>query len=103
MADITTYVTLNTPQEITGEKTFTKPVTIPAPADDDNSGAPATTAFCQKLLSPLKDKDSAISNQLATLEENTQNLEAADTSFQDDINAAYEALAAEYVKNGGTL
>ena len=103
MADITTYVTLNTPQEITGKKTFTKAVTIPAPADDDNSTAPATTAFCQKLLSPLKDKDSAISNQLATLKENTQSLEAADTSLQDDIDAAYSALETEYTANGGTL
>jgi len=103
MADITTYVTLNTPQKITGKKTFTKPVTIPAPADDDNSNAPATTAYCQKLLSPLKDKDAAISKELTTLEGFAEAREEADSAFQDDINAAYEALAAEYVKNGGTL
>ena len=82
-------VTLATDQTITGAKTFTGAVTVPVPADDDSSAAPATTSYVTGKITALEAEDSS--------------LEAKIAAFQGQIDDAYAALEAEYTANGGTL
>lgn len=90
------YVTLNTVQTITGDKTFTGAVTVPVPADDDSSAAPATTSY-------VTGKISAIQTKITALDAEDSSLEAKIAAFQEQIDDAYAALEAEYTANGGTL
>lgn len=69
------YVTLGTDQTITGAKTFTGAVTVPVPADDDSSAAPATTSY--------------VTGKISTV--------------QTQIADAYAAISAAYIEAGGTL
>jgi hypothetical protein len=90
------YVTLGTDQTITGAKTFTGAVTVPVPADDDSSAAPATTSY-------VTEKISAIQTKIAALEEKDSSLEAKIAAFQEQIDDAYAAISAAYIEAGGTL
>lgn len=76
------YVTLGTDQTITGAKTFTGAVTVPVPADDDSSAAPATTSY-------VTGKIGTVQTQIA--------------AFQEQIDDAYAAISAAYIEAGGTL
>ena len=71
--------------------TFQKGELTESPPEGDSSFKIATTAWIADYV------------RATTLEGFAEAREEADSAFQDDINAAYEALAAEYVKNGGTL
>lgn len=89
-------VTLATDQTITGAKTFTGAVTVPVPADDDSSAAPATTSY-------VTEKISAIQTKIAALEAKDSSLEAEIAAFQEQIDDAYAAISAAYIEAGGTL
>ena len=89
-------VTLATDQTITGAKTFTGAVTVPVPADDDSSAAPATTSY-------VTEKISAIQTKIAALDEKDSSLEAEIAAFQGQIDDAYAAISAAYIEAGGTL
>ena len=90
------YVTLGTDQTITGAKDFIGAVTVPVPADDDSSAAPATTSY-------VTGKISAIQTKITALDEKDSSLEAEIAAFQEQIDDAYAALEQEYTANGGTL
>lgn len=89
-------VTLATDQTITGAKTFTGAVTVPVPADDDSSAAPATTSY-------VTGKISAIQTKITALDEKDSSLEAEIAAFQEQIDDAYAAISAAYIEAGGTL
>jgi hypothetical protein len=90
------YVTLGTDQTITGAKTFTGAVTVPVPADDDSSAAPATTSY-------VTEKISAIQTKIAALDAKDSSLESKIAAFQKQIDDAYAAISAAYIEAGGTL
>ena len=90
------YVTLGTDQTITGAKDFTGAVTVPVPADDDSSAAPATTSY-------VTGKISAIQTKITALDEKDSSLEAEIAAFQEQIDDAYAAISAAYIEAGGTL
>lgn len=83
------YVTLATDQTITGAKTFTGAVTVPVPADDDSSAAPATTSYVTGKITALEAEDSSLESKIA--------------AFQEQIDDAYAAISAAYIEAGGTL
>lgn len=89
-------VTVGTDQTITGAKDFTGAVTVPVPADDDSSAAPATTSY-------VTGKISAIQTKITALDEKDSSLEVKIAAFQEQIDDAYAALEQEYTANGGTL
>ena len=97
------YVTLGTDQTITGAKTFTGAVTVPVPADDDSSAAPATTSYVTGKIGTVQTQLSAIQTKITALDEKDSSLEAKIAAFQEQIDDAYAALEAEYTANGGTL
>lgn len=90
------YVTLNTEQTIDGAKDFRGAVTVPVPADDDSSAAPATTSY-------VTGKISAIQTKITALDEKGSSLEAEIAAFQKQIDDAYAAISAAYIEAGGTL
>ena len=89
-------VTVGTDQTITGAKTFTGAVTVPAPADDDSSAAPATTSY-------VSGKIGTIQTKITALDEKDSSLEAEIAAFQKQIDDAYAAISAAYIEAGGTL
>lgn len=104
------YVTLNTDQEIDGAKDFKGAVTVPVPADDDSSAAPATTSYVtgkigtvQAQIADAQEKISAIQTKITALEAEDSSLESKIAAFQEQIDDAYAALEQEYTANGGTL
>lgn len=90
------YVTLNTAQAIDGAKDFRGAVTVPVPADDDSSAAPATTSY-------VTGKISAIQTKITALDAQDSSLEAEIAAFQEQIDDAYAAISAAYIEAGGTL
>ena len=104
------YVTLATDQTITGAKTFTGAVTVPVPADDDSSAAPATTSYVtgkigtvQTQIDDAQEKISAIQTKITALDAEDSSLEAKIAAFQEQIDDAYAAISAAYIGAGGTL
>lgn len=97
------YVTLGTDQTITGAKTFTGAVTVPVPADDDSSAAPATTSYVAGKIGAVQTQISAIQNKITALDEKDSSLEAEIAAFQTQIDDAYAAISAAYIEAGGTL
>lgn len=104
------YVTLGTDQTITGAKDFTGAVTVPVPADDDSSAAPATTSYVtgkigtvQTQIADAQEKISAIQTKITALEAEDSSLEAEIAAFQEQIDDAYAAISAAYIEAGGTL
>lgn len=103
-------VTVGTDQTITGAKTFTGAVTVPVPADDDSSAAPATTSYVsgkigavQTQIADAQEKISAIQTKITALEAEDSSLEDKISSFQKQIDDAYAAISAAYIEAGGTL
>ena len=96
-------VTVGTDQTITGAKTFTGAVTVPVPADDDSSAAPATTSYVTGKIGAVQTQLSAIQTKITALDAQDSSLEAEIAAFQEQIDDAYAALEAEYTANGGTL
>lgn len=103
-------VTVGTDQTITGAKDFTGAVTVPVPADDDSSAAPATTSYVagkigtvQTQIADAQEKISAIQTKITALDAQDSSLGAEIAAFQEQIDDAYAALEAEYKANGGTL
>lgn len=90
------YVTLNTEQTIDGAKDFRGAVTVPVPADDDSSAAPATTSY-------VTGKIGTIQTKITALEAKDSSLEAEIAAFQEQIDDAYAAISAAYIEAGGTL
>ena len=90
------YVTLGTDQTITGAKDFTGAVTVPVPADDDSSAAPATTSY-------VTGKIGTVQTQITALDAKDSSLEAEIAAFQGQIDDAYAAISAAYIEAGGTL
>lgn len=104
------YVTLNTEQTIDGAKDFRGAVTVPVPADDDSSAAPATTSYVtgkigavQTQIADAQEKIGTIQTKITALDAKDSSLEAEIAAFQEQIDDAYAALEAEYTANGGTL
>lgn len=104
------YVTLGTDQNITGAKTFTGAVTVPVPADDDSSAAPATTSYVtgkigtvQTQIDDAQGEISAIQTKITALDAKDSSLESKIAAFQGQIDDAYEAISAAYIEAGGTL
>lgn len=104
------YVTLATDQTITGAKTFTGAVTVPVPADDDSSAAPATTSYItgkigtvQTQIDDAQGEISAIQTKITALDAEDSSLEAKIAAFQEQIDDAYAAISAAYIEAGGTL
>lgn len=96
-------VTVGTDQTITGAKTFTGAVTVPVPADDDSSAAPATTSYVTGKIGAVQTQISAIQEKITALDAEDSSLEAEIAAYQKQIDDAYAALEAEYTANGGTL
>lgn len=103
-------VTLATDQTITGAKTFTGAVTVPVPADDDSSAAPATTSYVtgkigtvQTQIDDAQEQISAIQTKITALDAKDSSLEAKIAAFQKQIDDAYAAINAAYIEAGGTL
>lgn len=96
-------VTVGTDQTITGAKDFTGAVTVPVPADDDSSAAPATTSYVTGKIGAVQTQISAIQTKITALDAQDSSLEAEIAAFQEQIDDAYAALEAEYTANGGTL
>lgn len=90
------YVTLSTDQTITGAKTFRGAVTVPVPADDDSSAAPATTSY-------VTGKIGAVQTQIADAQEKISAIQTKIAAFQEQIDDAYAAISAAYIEAGGTL
>lgn len=97
------YVTLGTDQTITGAKTFTGAVTVPVPADDDSSAAPATTSYVTGKIGTVQTQLSAIQEKITALDAQDSSLEAEIAAFQEQIDDAYAAISAAYIEAGGTL
>lgn len=97
------YVTLGTDQTIQGAKTFTGEVTVPVPADDDSSAAPATTSYVAGKIGTVQTQISAIQTKITALEAEDSSLEDKISSFQKQIDDAYAAISAAYIEAGGTL
>lgn len=96
-------VTLATDQTITGAKTFTGAVTVPVPADDDSSAAPATTSYVTGKIGAVQTQISAIQEKITALEAEDSSLEAEIAAYQKQIDDAYAAISAAYIEAGGTL
>lgn len=96
-------VTLGTDQTITGVKTFTGAVTVPVPADDDSSAAPATTSYVTGKIGTVQTQLSAIQEKITALDAQDSSLEAEIAAFQEQIDDAYAAISAAYIEAGGTL
>lgn len=96
-------VTVGTDQTITGAKTFTGAVTVPVPADDDSSAAPATTSYVTGKIGAVQTQISAIQEKITALEAEDSSLEAEIAAFQEQIDDAYAAISAAYIEAGGTL
>lgn len=96
-------VTLSTDQTITGAKDFTGAVTVPVPADDDSSAAPATTSYVSGKIGAVQTQIGTIQDKITALDAQDSSLEAEIAAFQEQIDDAYAALEAEYTANGGTL
>lgn len=90
------YVTLNTEQTIDGAKDFRGAVTVPVPADDDSSAAPATTSY-------VTGKIGAVQTQIADAQEKISAIQTKIAAFQEQIDDAYAAISAAYIEAGGTL
>lgn len=97
------YVTLATDQTITGAKTFTGAVTVPVPADDDSSAAPATTSYVTGKIGAVQTQLSAIQEKITALDAEDSSLESKIAAFQEQIDDAYAAISAAYIEAGGTL
>lgn len=97
------YVTLATDQTITGAKTFRGAVTVPVPADDDSSAAPATTSYVTGKIGTVQTQISAIQEKITALDAEDSSLEAEIAAFQKQIDDAYAAISAAYIEAGGTL
>lgn len=97
------YVTLNTEQTIDGAKDFRGAVTVPVPADDDSSAAPATTSYVTGKIGTVQTQLSAIQEKIAALDAEDSSLEAEIAAFQGQIDDAYAAISAAYIEAGGTL
>lgn len=97
------YVTLGTDQTVSGAKTFTGKVTVPVPADDDSSAAPATTSFVADKIGTVQTQISAIQVKITALEAEDSSLEDKIAAFQKQIDDAYAAISAAYIEAGGTL
>lgn len=96
-------VTVGTDQTITGAKDFTGAVTVPVPADDDSSAAPATTSYVTGKIGAVQTQISAIQEKITALEAEDSSLEAEIAAFQRQIDDAYAAISAAYIEAGGTL
>lgn len=96
-------VTVGTDQTITGAKTFTGAVTVPVPADDDSSAAPATTSYVIGKIGAVQTQISAIQTKITALDAQDSSLEAEIAAFQKQIDDAYAAISAAYIEAGGTL
>lgn len=96
-------VTVGTDQTITGAKDFTGAVTVPVPADDDSSAAPATTSYVTGKIGAVQTQISAIQEKITALEAEDSSLEAEIAAFQEQIDDAYAAISAAYIEAGGTL
>lgn len=96
-------VTVGTDQTITGAKTFTGAVTVPVPADDDSSAAPATTSYVTGKIGAVQTQISAIQEKITALEAEDSSLEAEIAAYQKQIDDAYAAISAAYIEAGGTL
>lgn len=97
------YVTLNTAQAIDGAKDFRGAVTVPVPADDDSSAAPATTSYVTGKIGTVQTQLSAIQEKITALDAQDSSLEAEIAAFQEQIDDAYAAISAAYIEAGGTL
>ena len=97
------YVTLGTDQTIQGAKTFTGKVSVPVPADDDSSAAPATTSYVAGKIGTVQTQISAIQTKITALEAEDSSLETKIAAFQKQIDDAYAAISAAYIEAGGTL
>lgn len=97
------YVTLATDQTITGAKTFTGAVTVPVPADDDSSAAPATTSYVTGKIGAVQTQLSAIQEKITALDAEDSSLESKIAAFQEQIDDAYAAISAAYIEAGGTI
>lgn len=96
-------VTVGTDQTITGAKDFTGAVTVPVPADDDSSAAPATTSYVTGKIGAVQTQLSAIQEKITALDAKDSSLEAEIAAFQEQIDDAYAAISAAYIEAGGTL
>lgn len=96
-------VTVGTDQTITGAKTFTGAVTVPVPADDDSSAAPATTSYVTGKIGAVQTQLSAIQEKITALDAEDSSLESKIAAFQEQIDDAYAAISAAYIEAGGTL
>ena len=96
-------VTVGTDQTITGAKDFTGAVTVPVPADDDSSAAPATTSYVTGKIGAVQTQISAIQEKITALEAEDSSLEAEIAAYQKQIDDAYAAISAAYIEAGGTL
>lgn len=97
------YVTLNTEQTIDGAKDFRGAVTVPVPADDDSSAAPATTSYVTGKIGAVQTQLSAIQEKITALDAEDSSLESEIAAFQEQIDDAYAAIRAAYIEAGGTL
>lgn len=97
------YVTLNTEQTIDGAKDFRGAVTVPVPADDDSSAAPATTSYVTGKIGAVQTQISAIQTKITALDAEDSSLESKISAFQEQIDDAYAAISAAYIEAGGTL
>lgn len=96
-------VTVGTDQTITGAKDFTGAVTVPVPADDDSSAAPATTSYVTGKIGAVQTQLSAIQEKITALDAEDSSLESKIAAFQEQIDDAYAAISAAYIEAGGTL
>lgn len=96
-------VTVGTDQTITGAKDFTGAVTVPVPADDDSSVAPATTSYVTGKIGAVQTQLSAIQEKITALDAEDSSLESKIAAFQEQIDDAYAAISAAYIEAGGTL
>lgn len=97
------YVTLGTDQIIHGAKTFAGKITVPAPADDDSSAAPATTSYVSGKIGAVQTQIGTIQDKITALEAEDSSLDAKIAAFQKQIDDAYAAISAAYIEAGGTL